>query len=171
MLVHSIYYLPTAATFGSILDALHRSGAQHVFLAEWSLSIGDDLRALPHLLSVLLQSVEPLSEGNIRTVLSPREMLKLSESAGWELIGSELMQPSDDVQDGCWEAAYSQDIARTAFEREGALSEAERTEEIVRKASIRAHGEALLQAIQQLPEGKASRTKPMNVWVAVLKRK
>ena len=171
MLVHSIYYLPTAATFGSILAALHRSGAQHVFLAEWALSIGDDLQALPHLLSVLLQSVEPLPEGNIRTVLSPSEMLKFAERAGWELVGSEIMKPADDVQDGGWEAAFSKSIAREVFKEERALSDADRTKETIRKASIRAHGEALLQAIQQLPEGKTSKTKPMNVWAAVLKRK
>jgi hypothetical protein len=182
MLVHSIYYLPTASTFTAILRALHASSAQHVFLAEWSLEASSHAQALPHLLSVLLQSVSPLPEGNIRTVLTPNDMVALAAAAGWDLVGEHVIRPDEKLADGYWEASYAQGIAKKAAAaaivvplsgagQDVAAAEETRSEESIKQASVRAHGHALLSAIKALPEGKASNTRAMDVWLAVLKRK
>ena len=72
---------------------------QTLLIAEWSLSISRSA-ALPHLLAVLLQSMDPLPEGNIRTVLSPRGYIDAAKRAGWEVVGTRTLTPAAELEDG-----------------------------------------------------------------------
>ena len=95
---HSLYYFPSSAilvqSFKSLLDA----GVKTLLLAEWSLSISQPA-ALPHLLAVLLQSIDPLPEGNVRTVLSPAAYVDAATQAGWEVVGSRTFTPAVELED------------------------------------------------------------------------
>jgi hypothetical protein len=105
VLSHSLWYFPSQAAILDTFVALRKAGVRHLALAEWSLSIGH-LDALPHLLSVLTQSLDvgPDSEANVRCPVSPAVLRRLAEQAGWTLSHEEtLAQPS--LRDGEWEAA------------------------------------------------------------------
>lgn len=96
---HSLYYFPSSATLAQTFKSLLDAGIKTLLLAEWSLSISRPA-ALPHLLAVLLQSIDPLPEGNVRTVLSPTAYDDAAKQAGWESVGSRTFTPAVDLEDG-----------------------------------------------------------------------
>lgn len=164
---HSLYYFPSSAAlvqdFKSLLDA----GVQTLLLAEWSLSI-TRTAALPHLLAVLLQSIDPLPQGNIRTVLSPAAYVDLTTQAGWEIVGSRTFTPVVELEDGKWETGIARSIAKERMAKKQVVQTGgERSTESVHLESLRAHVEALESSLT-LAAG-ADGVECMNVWTAVFR--
>jgi SAM-dependent methyltransferase len=163
---HSLYYFPSSATvvqtFRSLLDA----SVQTLLIAEWSLSISRSA-ALPHLLAVLLQSMDPLPEGNIRTVLSPRGYIDAAKRAGWEAVGTRILTPAAELEDGKWEVRFAREVAgnRQIVEKIVQMDE-ERSEESVRLETLRAHADSLEASMVEVG---AEGVECMNVWTAVLR--
>lgn len=127
-----------------------------------------NIAALPHLLSVLLQSIEPLEEGNIRTVLSPESYIDLAKQAGWDLVGYSTITPSDKLEDGKWESRFARDVAGNAkSDQLKVLTKGERSDDIVRLTSIRAHADAFEASVRAV--GDIDRIQCMDTWTAVFK--
>jgi SAM-dependent methyltransferase len=158
-LAHSLYYFPSFSslvqTFKSLLDA----GVRTLLLAEWALSISR-LAALPHLLSVLIQSMEPLTEGNVRTVLSPAAYVNAATQAGWDVVGSQTFMPAADLEDGKWEAKTAREIGKQVVH---AVSD--RSPESVQLESLKAHADALERSMS--PDAGVDGVECMDVWTAV----
>jgi hypothetical protein len=164
---HSLYYFPSSAvlaeTFKSLLDA----GVKTLLLAEWALSISQPA-ALPHLLAALLQSMSPLLDGNIRTVLSPAAYTDAARQAGWQLVGSRTIAPRAELDDGKWETGIAKSITKEmGFEMQVAQKPAERTLESIRLESLRAHADALEASMASIPSAKVDGVRCMDVWMAV----
>lgn len=164
---HSLYYFPSAAALLQTFKSLRGAGVHTLLLAEWSLSISS-LAALPHLLSVLLQSIAPTEDGNIRTVLSPESYIDLAKQAGWELVGYRIITPSDKLEDGKWESRFAREVAENVeSDQLETLTNSERNDETVRLASVRAHASAFEASVRAV--GDVENTRCMDVWAAVFK--
>lgn len=138
-----------------------------LLLSEWSLSISRPT-ALPHLLAVLLQSIDPQPEGNVRTVLSPTSYIDAAAQAGWELVGSRTFTPTEGLEDGIWETRAALSMMENRLSRtEATEGEGERDAASVRLESLRAHAHALQSSLAS--EGGLDRVESMNVWTAVLR--
>lgn len=140
---HSLYYFPSSTTMVQTFRSLLDAGVQTLLIAERSLSISRSA-ALPHLLAVLLQSMDPLPEGNIRTVLSPRGYIDAAKRAGWEAVGTRTLTPAAELEDGKWEVRFAREVAENRQIGEKVVQiDGERSEESVRLETLRAHSDSL----------------------------
>jgi hypothetical protein len=137
-----------------------------LLLAEWSLSISKPT-ALPHLLSVLLQSIDPIPEGNIRTVLPPAAYTDAARQAGWELVGNRTFTPVNGLQDGRWEIQFARQVAATADFEKQLAGQSERNTETIRLESIRAHAGAFETSL--VATAGQGEVECMDVWTAVFR--
>jgi hypothetical protein len=164
---HSLYYFPSSATLVQSFKSLLDAGVKTLLLAEWSLSISRPA-ALPHLLAVLLQSIDPLPEGNVRTVLSPAAYVDAATQAGWEVVGSRTFTPAVDLEDGKWETGFARSVARNReIGKQAVQMVGERSTESVRLESLRAHADALEGSM--ISEAGVDGVECMNVWTAVFR--
>jgi hypothetical protein len=164
---HSLYYFPSFSVLVETFKSLHEAGVKTLLLAEWALSVSR-LAALPHLLAVLLQSMSPLPDGNIRMVLSPDAYIDAARQAGWELIGSKTCAPGAALEDGKWEAGIATSIAEEiGFKNQASQIIGEQTLESVRLESLRAHADALASAIATTPQAIVDGVECMDVWTAL----
>lgn len=145
--------------------ALRVAGVKSLLLAEWALSISSPA-ALPHLLAVLLQSVDPLPEGNVRTVLSPTAYIDAAREAGWELIASKTITPDFDLEDGKWEVYQARSITKQRCLDEIVFRSDERSLEGIRNETLKAHAAAMERSI---PDGETGKVASMDVWTAVFR--
>lgn len=123
---------------------------------------------MPHLLAVLLQSVSPLPESNVRTVLSPRAYIEAAVEAGWVHVCSETFTPAAELEDGKWETGLARMAVKESKVGQGLMRLGEeRSAESVRLESLRAHSHALESSIASL--GGVERVECMDVWTAVFR--
>jgi hypothetical protein len=148
---HSLYYFPSFAALVDNFKALIHAGTKTLLLAEWSLSISS-LAALPHLLAVLLQSIDPIPDGNVRTVLSPAAYVDAAMRAGWNLVGSGTFTPAKELEDGKWETGFARSVAK---------------ESKVYEEGMKAHAGALEASLTS--EACSNGVECMQVWTAVFK--
>ncbi len=164
---HSLYYFPSSTTLVQSFKSLLDAGVKTLLLAEWSLSISQPA-ALPHLLAVLLQSIDPLPDGNVRTVLSPAAYVDAATQAGWEVVGSSTFTPAVELEDRKWETVAARSVAR---KRERGKQEVQIVGETgienVRSESLRAHADALEASL--VLEVGVDGVECMNAWAAVFR--
>jgi hypothetical protein len=164
---HSLYYFPSSAALVQCFKSLLDAGVKTLLLAEWSLSISKHA-ALPHLLAVLLQSIDPISQGNVRTVLSPAAYVDVATQAGWEVVGSRTFTPNVELEDGKWETGFAKSIARKReIGKQAVQMVGERSTESVRLESLRAHADAL--EASMISEAGVDGVECMNVWTAAFR--
>jgi hypothetical protein len=119
VLAHSIYYFPSPSTLLDTLRELHSHTPpiEYLCLAEYALR-ASTMEQIPHVQAVLAQSswesIRPdgsdSETSNVRTVLSPTQILDIAKQAGWEVDLDEAGQPRQSIitpdaplQDGSWE--------------------------------------------------------------------
>jgi hypothetical protein len=164
---HSLYYFPSSATIVQSFKSLLDAGVKTLLLAEWSLSISRPA-ALPHLLAVLLQSLDPLPQGNVRTVLSPATYIDAATQAGWEVVGSSTFTPAVKLEDGKWETGFARSVARKReIGKQAVQLVGDRSTESVRLESLRAHADAL--EASMISEAGLDGVECMNVWTAAFR--
>lgn len=163
---HSLYYLPSSTTIRQTFKSLLDAGVTTLLLAEWSLSISRPA-ALPHLLAVLLQSTDPLPEGNVRTVLSPAAYIDAAMQAGWEIVGSRTITPEGGLQDGKWEAGFARLVSQKRGIAEQVMQTGgERSSGSIHLESLRAHADALEASMD---DSGVDGVECMDVWTAVFR--
>ena len=88
-----------------------RQWAKRLGVAEWDIRAGCD-QQWAHALAVLLQAQQeaqaPQGEANVRTLLTPQDLLDTTQEAGWQLSVQGCLG-SDALQDGAWEIAMATD--------------------------------------------------------------
>jgi hypothetical protein len=107
--------------------------------------------------------MDPLPEGNIRTVLSPRGYIDAAKRAGWEVVGTRTITPAAELEDGKWEVRFAREVAGNS---QVVQMDGEWSEESVRLGTLRAHADSLEASIVEV---KAEGVRCMNVWTAVLR--
>jgi len=101
------WYFASPSVLTQILKALI-SRAKRVCIAEWSL-IASTPSAYPHVLATLAQATvesnNPASTSNVRTIFSPTSIIHSALSSGWALKVERKFQPAKGTLDGRWEVA------------------------------------------------------------------
>lgn len=104
VLSHSSWYMKSSEELHDILKKLRKWGKKLCF-AEWDTRI-QSVEQYPHLLSVLIQAqyecFKTTSLSNVRTMFTPQDIKKITESTGWTIIAEKSIN-SPELQDGKWE--------------------------------------------------------------------
>lgn len=158
VLVHCIWYLDSEQTLSQMLQAL-KGRVGKLCIAEYSMQ-ASETAAVPHLLAALAQSTlaahNSESEANIRCLLTPPDIKRIADQAGWKVEEEATIVPDEKLQDGMWEVGgvksqeFLDDVDK--YVKDGKI-----------KTLLRSQREAVLRADEQLRGGK-SRT--MDVWAA-----
>jgi hypothetical protein len=179
VLLHCIYYFPSADILARTLKDLHPQ-VDTICIAEYALEISNPAQQ-PHLLAVLaqqaLEALKPMgeSQSNVQTVLSPRAITALANTCGWDLVGQQIITPDESLQDGKWEVGtvYSKgwmDEVDAVLSRGGDDGGRHR-------AHMAAAQDAVVASVDKLEsEGLdgvkgMARVRTMDVWCAVFRRK
>jgi hypothetical protein len=165
VLSHCIYYFSSPAIFPALLASLPKS--KYLCVAEWSLRSSSPA-SVPHVLTALLRSLletkrESESEGNIRTVLSPKQIVEVLQGAEWAMEREEVQQTEEGMQDGYWEV---RDVLR---EKEEILSGDGMKLEEGEKTVIGAMVGAIELGVKGL-EGGLEGVRCMDVWMGRFRR-
>jgi len=177
VLLHCIYYFPTADVLSETLKAL-RPQVKTLCIAEYALQ-SSLLAQQAHVLAVLaqqaLEALKPRgsSQSNVQTVLSPRAIIALASECGWSLVREKLITPDAALQDGKWEVGtvYSSQWVNDVDE---VLGE-EGGDHDRHKAHMMAARDATVAAVDSL-SGEAhmgkgmDKVRTMDVWCAVFER-
>lgn len=178
VLLHCIYYFPSADILAKTLKDLHPK-VDTICIAEYALEISNPAQQ-PHLLAVLAQqALEALktmgeSQSNVQTVLSPRAITALANTCGWDLVGQQTITPDESLQDGKWEVGtvYSKGWMN---EVDMVLSRGDDTGR--HRSHMAAAQDAVVAAVDKLGSEGAegvkgmARVRTMDVWCAVFRRK
>ena len=162
MFAHSLYYMPSTVTLTQTFKALREAGVKQLLLAEWALSTSRST-ALPHLNAVLLQSVDPMPDGNVRTVLTPSEYIAVAKEAGWELVKSKTLTPRTDLADGIYEVRAARSIM-SSRQRDGTAASG--SPEATKLKNQEVYADAMESSLVASSE---KTTTSMDVWTAVFK--
>ncbi|KPA37486.1 sam-dependent methyltransferase [Fusarium langsethiae] len=160
VLVHCIWYLDSEETLEQMLQAL-KGRVGKICIAEYSMQ-ASETAAVPHLLASLAQATlaahHPKSSANIRCLLTPPDIKRIAEQAGWKAEEEKVIVPDEKLQDGMWEVGGVKS-------KEFLHGVDKYVKDSKVRTLIRSQREAVLRADEQLRGGK-SRT--MDVWVATL---
>ncbi|KAG8862980.1 hypothetical protein FRB96_000400 [Tulasnella sp. 330] len=162
VLANCIWYMSSPSILRDIL-AVVSTRAKRVCIAEYSLNASTPA-AFPHVLAVLAQAAlethKPISESNVRTVLSPRAIKKLvtEASTNIELEWEDVIVPYESVDDGRWEIDAVQNGSFASGVAEHVSNERE-------KASLDAMKDALDTAVKGVA-ALNGRCRTMDVWIA-----
>lgn len=100
--------------------------ANRLCIAEWDIRASNE-HQWAHSLAVLLQAqqeaIAPQGESNVRTLLTPEDLLETVHEAGWQVDESRRIR-SHGLQDGQWEIEMATD--RFSVERDANLPEHQR---------------------------------------------
>ena len=160
VLVHCIWYLDSEETLTSMLKAL-KGRVNKLCIAEYSMQASSPA-AVPHLLAALAQATlaahHPESEANIRCLLTPTDIKRISDEVGWKVEEETMIQPDESLQDGKWEVGG---VKSPEF-----LDDVEKyVSDTKVKTLLRGQREAVLRVDKQLAGTKA---RTMDVWAATL---
>ncbi|KAJ4249754.1 hypothetical protein NW762_012095 [Fusarium torreyae] len=158
--VHCLWYLDEEDTLARMFKAL-KGRVSKVCIAEYSMKASEPA-AVPHVLAALtratLEAQNPESDANIRCLLTPPDIKKIAEHAGWEIEQEVNLVPHDSLQDGGWEVEAVKD--------ESFLDDVEKyVEENRVKIILRSGREAVIRAAEELGEKKV---RTMDVWAATM---
>lgn len=108
VLAHSIFYLESTEYFANLLRALtvlarrRKDGrSTKLLIAEWAMQASNPA-AEAHVLAARAQATNPLTDGNVRTVIVPADIQQTASKAEWKLE-KEALIVSPEVEDGQWE--------------------------------------------------------------------
>ncbi|KAM0353035.1 hypothetical protein ACHAPU_001921 [Fusarium lateritium] len=160
VLVHCLWYLDGEEPFAGMLRAL-KGRVDKICIAEYSMKASGPA-AVPHVLAALTRATfeaqKSDSDANIRCLLTPPDIKRIAEQAGWTVEQETEIVPDASLQDGLWEVGdlLSQDFLHD-------VEENVRDNKI--KVLLRGGREAVMGAVKGLNDGKV---RTMNVWAATL---
>ena len=178
MLLHCIYYFPSANILSQTLKDLHPK-VETLCIAEYALQASLPAQQ-PHLLAVLaeqaLEALKPIgeSQSNVQTVLSPRAIIALADACGWALVHERTITPDEGLQDGNWEVGTVYD--KGWMDEVDAVLDKKDDGSGRHRAHLSAAQDAVIAAVDRLgsagTDGVKGMTKvrTLDVWCAVFKR-
>lgn len=161
VLAHCIWYFPSKSTLRRILHSL-RGKVHRLCIAEYALH-ASSTAAVPHVLAALargmLESHKVVSDENIRSPLSPRQMVEVAAEAGWVVGGeSDMLVPELGLLDGHWEVGTV--VSKHFVDEIEELQVDERVRDVLRSAR-----DSAVAAVQML---RGDKIRTMDVWVGTL---
>jgi SAM-dependent methyltransferase len=114
VLCHSLWYFASRRVVATMFQSLAEAIVPRLYLAEFAFQASRP-EQVPHVLAsraqALLHSFKaPRETGaiepNVRTALSPDEILQIAEECGWRLASQGVIQPPEDHLDGFYEYKY-----------------------------------------------------------------
>lgn len=153
VLAHCIWYFSSPSVLANIFQVLAKR-VKFVCVAEYALA-ARTMEQLPHVLAVLarvsLEVFKPVSESNVRTILSMKQIQSLAEGAGMSALPHfKVFEPAIELSDGRWEVGT---VLDEEFEEEVKVAPGPRE-----RAAILAQREAVLQAVSKVGGLKKVRT-------------
>jgi len=179
VLLHCIYYFPSASILSQTLQDLHPK-VDTLCIAEYALQTSLPAQQA-HLLAVLaeqaLEALKPIgeSQSNVQTVLSPRAIIALAGACGWDVVHEKIITPDEGLQDGRWEVGTVYD--KGWMDEVDAVLNKKDDGSGRHRAHLSAAQDAVIAAVDRLgSEGTdgvkgMTRVRTMDVWCAVFKRK
>lgn len=159
ILAQSSWYFSSPAQLQATLRALG-SVARRVCIAEYALTASQP-SAFPHVLAALTQAAlecrKPVSESNIRTVLSPAGIRALASGAGLKLEEETTITPPAKMYDGRWEVSAVRNEAFVRTVQSEVKDERERAVVLAMRDAVLASVSGLLKDVK---------VSTMDVWVA-----
>ena len=159
VLSHCIWYFGSAQQLLDVFTSARKTGVKHILIAEWALEASDE-RALPHLLSAMIQAQAPTQDGNVQNTFSPAAIKDLASKAGWNIESETTFLPSAELHDGKWEIDMALEAADAVLASKSYVD----LQESRTAHAIAASRHALVKARERY--GKQARS--MDVWTAVL---
>lgn len=160
VLVHCLWYLDGEETLARMLEAL-KGRVGKICIAEYAMKASEPA-AVPHVLAALtratLEAQKSESDANIRCLVTPPDIKKIAEQAGWKVDRESYIVPDENLQDGSWEVG---DVKGEDFLRD--VEENVKDNRI--KVLLRSGREGVIAAVKEL-SGEKVRT--MDVWAATL---
>ncbi|PWN35721.1 uncharacterized protein FA14DRAFT_160752 [Meira miltonrushii] len=162
---HCLWYFDDEHAILDTFSSALQHGVKNILIAEWALNSSQETAsfAMPHILAALLQAHAPLSNINIKLLLSPDQIVQAAEKSGWKMVRQSTFSPDAKLHDGRWEV----DIAINAAEewlnkvRSESVGQGTDPKEIV---SIQSH----LHALRQSLPAYSSHIRCMDVWTCHL---
>lgn len=158
---HCLWYFEDERMIIDAFSSALKNGVENILIAEWSLS--SSKFALSHILAALLQAHAPLSNINIKLLLSSDRIIQIASQAGWKVVRQSVFTPDEKLQDGRWEVEMAIDSAKEWLKRVSSENIGKETDnkELI---SIQSHLHALCQS---LPIDK-NQIRCMDVWTCHL---
>ncbi|KAF5660058.1 sam-dependent methyltransferase [Fusarium heterosporum] len=160
VLVHCLWYLDGEEPLAGMLKAL-KGRVDKICIAEYAMKASEPA-AVPHVLAALtratLEAQKSDSDANIRCLLTPPDIKRIAEQAGWTVEQETHIVPDTSLQDGNWEVGdvMSQDFLNNVEEN---------VQDNKIKILLRGGREAVISAVKGLNDGKL---RTMDVWAATL---
>lgn len=113
-LCHSLWYFPSRGSISDVFRRLADAGVRRLCLAEYGFRSSRP-EQVPHVLAARAQTLfhalrksaaTGLREPNIRTALTPAELVDIAAQLGWRERRSGYLQPSPKMRDGQWEVQF-----------------------------------------------------------------
>jgi ubiquinone/menaquinone biosynthesis C-methylase UbiE len=160
VLVHCLWYLDGEETLARMLNVL-KGRVGKVCIAEYAMKASAPA-AVPHVLAALTRATfeaqKSESDANIRCLITPPDIKKIAEQAGWKVERENYIVPDENLQDGSWEVG---DVKGEDF-----LHDVEENVKDNRiRVLLRSGREGVISAVKEL-NGEKVRT--MDVWAATL---
>ncbi|KIJ48434.1 hypothetical protein M422DRAFT_205598 [Sphaerobolus stellatus SS14] len=161
VLAHCIWYFNSPSVLLKTLQVLAKR-AKRICLAEWALE-ASDTSAFSHVLAVLaiaaVESHNPNSQTNVRSIMSPKAIKAIAEEVGLKLQSESTFTPphgESGMKDGMWEVQYA--LSGGVARRLGELVENEREKAVI---------QALLDATEAHAPATRKEITSMDVWTGV----
>lgn len=116
VLAHSIFYLESEQYFENLLRALAELSRKRndgkrtrILIAEWGMEASNPA-AEAHVFAARAQATNPLTDGNVRTVIVPTRIRGVARDIGCNIENEHWIR-SPDLEDGGWEVGLAKTMA------------------------------------------------------------
>ncbi|PYH65818.1 class I SAM-dependent methyltransferase [Aspergillus vadensis CBS 113365] len=167
VLCHSLWYFPDRASIAQVFQILANAKVRYLCLAEYGFRASRPAQ-VPHILAARAQAqyhslrksaATGSREPNVRSALTPEELLDVAHETGWREKRSGYIQPDSQLWDGHWEVEFvSSPLFRQWIQEEGLSNDAAMNSAI----------QELEQSMQELGVKGSTRWETMDVFWAVL---
>ncbi|GLA66761.1 hypothetical protein AtubIFM54640_009345 [Aspergillus tubingensis] len=170
VLCHSLWYFPDRASIAQVFQLLADAKVRYLCLAEYGFRASRPAQ-VPHILAARAQAqyhslrksaATGAREPNVRSALTPEELLDVAHETGWREKRSGYIQPDSQLWDGHWEVEFvSSELFRQWIQEEGLSNDAAMNFAI----------QELEKSVQELGVEGSTRWETMDVFWAVLELK
>ncbi|KAJ5167465.1 S-adenosyl-L-methionine-dependent methyltransferase [Penicillium canariense] len=167
VLCHSLWYFPDPASIAHVFQLLANANVRYLCLAEYGFRASRPEQR-PHVLAARAQAqfhslrksvATGTREPNVRSALTPTELLDAAGQSGWREKRSGYMQPDPQIRDGQWEVQF---VSSRLFQQW--IQEEDLANEESMSAAIR----EVEQSTQELRARGVTQWETMDVFWAVL---
>ncbi|KAI9725096.1 MAG: hypothetical protein M1828_003437 [Chrysothrix sp. TS-e1954] len=117
VLAHFIFYVTSEQYLSELLRALrslvasckNRKTTTRLLIAEWGMR-ASTLGGEAHILAAKAQATNPITDGNVRTIVTPERIKELAIEASWRMERESWIE-SPNLEDGQWDVELARTMA------------------------------------------------------------